>query len=147
QTLLRVFDLLTVLLPILTALLIAATIWFSLDRRRTLIQLGIGVAITFLLVRIIVGYLEGRVIDGITNPTAQGIAGDVITAAVAGLLTLTVLLLIAGLVTTLIAYLFGKPQWFKAGYAQTKVGYAHAQSGYRHVRTEIAKRRAASQHP
>jgi hypothetical protein len=144
QQLLRLADLLTVLLPIITALLLVATIWLSLDRRRTLIQLGIGVAITFLIVRVTLGYLEERVINGITNPTAQGLASDVISSAIAGLLTLTVLLLIAGVVTILIAYLFGKPEWFRATYALGKVGYARTQAGYVRVRDEVTKRRQGS---
>src|SRR5262249_1152028 len=75
QRVLAIFDLLTVLLPILTVLLFAATIWFSLDRRRTLLQFGMGVAVTFLIVRIVVGYLEGWVVHSITNPTGQHVAG------------------------------------------------------------------------
>ncbi|HEV8192776.1 MAG TPA: hypothetical protein VGP82_15030, partial [Ktedonobacterales bacterium] len=137
QQVLRIFDLLIVLLPIVTVLLLAATIWFALDRRRGLLQLGIGVAITFLIARLAIGYLQGRVIDGIANPTGQSIAGTVIPAALSGLLTATVLLLLAGVVTTLIAYLVGKPAWFAAGYAQAKVGYGRA-------RDEIARRRHGS---
>ncbi len=144
QQLLRVFDVLMVLLPIITVLLIAATIWFSLDRRRTLIQLGIGVAITFLIMRLVVGYLAGRVIDDITNPTAQAMAGDVISSAVSGLLTLTVLLLIAGVVTVIVAYLFGKPEWFAAAYAGGKVGYAWARTSFGRAREEIGQRRGGS---
>lgn len=137
QQALQIFDLLIVLLPIVTVLLLAAAIWFSLDRRRSLIQLGIGIAITFLIVRLAIGYLQGRLIDGIANPTGKGIAGTVIPAATSGLLTATVLLLVAGVVTTLIAYLVGKPEWFAAAYAQGKAGYGRA-------RDEIAKRRTRS---
>jgi hypothetical protein len=141
QRILQLFDFLTVALPILTFLLLAATIWLSIDRRRTLIQLGIGLAITFLIARIVVGYIVGRVIDGISNPTAQGIAGEVITSAVDGLLTLTVLLLVAGLVVGIVAYLFGKPEWFAAAYAGGRSGYTRARIGLGHAREELDRRR------
>jgi hypothetical protein len=144
QQVLRLFDLLIVLLPIITVLLLAAAIWLSVDRRRTLIQLGIGIAITFLLARIVIGYLAGRALDSIASPTGRSIADEVIPAAVNGLLTLTVLLLVAGVVTTLIAYLVGKPEWFAAAYAQARVGYANLRAGYRRVRAEMTRRRTQS---
>jgi hypothetical protein len=144
QRLLRLADILTVLLPIITALLLAATLWLSLDRRRTLIQLGIGVAITFLLARVTIGYLTDQVVNGITNSTAQGIASDVIPSAVEGLLTLTVLLMLAGIVTIAIAYLIGKPEWFRAAYALGQTGYARTRTGYARARDEFAKRTQGS---
>jgi hypothetical protein len=149
QQLLRLFDFLAVALPILTAFLIAATIWFSLDRRRTLVQFGLGIAITFFIARLALGYLQGRVIDGINNPTAQAVAGDVITAAVSSLLTWTVLLLVAGVMMAVVAYLFGKPEWFRLAYAGGKTGYARARASLGRTRAELDLRRlrAPSQAP
>jgi hypothetical protein len=144
QRLLRLADLLAVLLPIITALLLVATLWLSLDRRRTLIQLGIGVAIVFLLARVTIGYVQDQVVNSITNPTAQGIASDVIPSALSGLLSLTVLLTAAGAATILIAYLVGKPEWFRAGYALGRTGYARTVTAYAHARDEMAKRSQAS---
>ncbi len=134
QQVLRIFDLLTVLLPIVTVLLFVAALWFSPDRRRSLIQFGIGVAIVFLLARIVTGYLEGQVIAGITNPIGQSIAGAVIPAALSGLLAMTVLLLVAGIVAAILAYLVGKPEWFAAGYTQSKLAYGQLRTWYGQVR-------------
>jgi hypothetical protein len=144
QQLLRLFDLLTVLLPIITVLLLVATIWLSLDRRRSLVQLGIGIAITFLIACLVIGYLEGRVVDAIAHPTGRSIAGVVIPSALGGLVTATVLLLIAGVVAALIAFLVGKPEWFAVAYAQGKSGYGYLHTGYGRVRDEVVKRRTGA---
>ena len=61
QQLLRLLDVLTVLLPILTAGLILATLWISPDLRRTLLQLGLGIAVTFIIVKLATGYLNQNV--------------------------------------------------------------------------------------
>lgn len=134
QQWLQVFDVLKVLLPIVTILLFIATLWFSVDRRRTLIQFGIGVAIIFLIVRIVIGYLEGQVVDSITNPTGHSIAGAIVPTAVSGLLTLTVLLVIGGVITAIIAYLAAKREWFVAAYGQGKAGYSWARTKYQQIR-------------
>jgi len=134
QQWLQIFDVLKVLLPIVTVLLFIATIWFSVDRRRTLIQFGIGVAVTFLIVRILIGYLAGQLVAGIANPTGHSIAGAVIPSEVSGLLTLTVLLVIAGVITAIIAYLAAKREWFVAAYGQGKAGYGWLSTKYQQIR-------------
>ena len=140
QQLLQVFDLLTILLPITTLMLLIATIWVSPSRRRTLIQLGLGVAILFLVARILVGYLKGRIVESITNPTGHSIAAVVIPTAAVRLQTLTVLILAIGIVVALIAYLVGKPEWFAAGYAQSKVAYNQLRTEYGHIRNAMVRR-------
>jgi hypothetical protein len=124
QQLLRIWDVLTVLLPILTALLILATLWVSPDLRRTLVQLGIGVAITFIIVKVATGYLTQSVLSAAaSNPIAQSVAQVTVPTVRASLDSVTSWLLAGGLVLALVAFLVGKPQWFRAAFAWIKSAY------------------------
>lgn len=126
QQIVRLIDIFAVLLPLLTLALLIATLWLSVDRRRTLIQLGIGIAITFILAKIGIAVLQQYVVSSITNPTARDIIAPVIERALSYLVTSTTWLLILGLVVALVAFLVGKPEWFRTGYAKTRQAYATA---------------------
>jgi hypothetical protein len=125
QQLLRIWDVLTVLLPILTAGLILATLWVSPDLRRTLVQLGIGIAITFIIVKIATGYFYQRVYDATANyPAAHSVVGSTLQTLLGNFGSITSWLLAGGLVLALVAFLAGKPQWFRALFAWIKFAYA-----------------------
>jgi hypothetical protein len=124
QQLLRLLDVLTVLLPILTAGLILATLWISPDLRRTLLQLGIGIAVTFIIVKLATGYLNQTVVSATdNNPTAQSVVQSTLQTVLGGFDTITSWLLAGGLVLAIGAFLAGKPEWFRALYAKIKQGY------------------------
>jgi hypothetical protein len=124
QQLLRIWDVLTVLLPILTAGLILATLWMSPDLRRTLVQLGIGVAITFIVVKIATGYLNQTALNATANnPTAHSVVQSTLQTVLGSFNTVTSWLLACGLVLALVAFLVGKPQWFRAAFAWIKSAY------------------------
>ena len=125
QQLLRIWDVLTVLLPILTAGLILATLWVSPDLRRTLVQLGIGVAITFIIVKIATGYLYQTVFNATANnPAAHSVVQTTLQSVLGDFNTVTSWLLACGLVLAVVAFLVGKPQWFRALLAWIKSAYA-----------------------
>jgi hypothetical protein len=126
QQIVRLVDIFAVLLPLLTLALLIATLWLSLDRRRTLVQLGIGIAITFALAKIGIAVLEQNVESSIANPTARDIIDPVIARALSYLVTSTTWLLVMGLVVALVAFLVGKPEWFRVGYVKTRQAYAAA---------------------
>ncbi len=124
QQLLRLLDVLTVLLPILTAGLILATLWISPDLRRTLLQLGIGIAVTFIIVKLATGYLNQTVVSATdNNPTAQSVVQSTLQTVLGSFDTITSWLLAGGLVLAVGAFLAGKPEWFRAAYARLKQGY------------------------
>jgi len=124
QQLLRLLDVLTVLLPILTAGLILATLWISPDVRRTLLQLGIGIAITMIIVKFASGYLNQTVVSATdNNPAAQSVVQETMQTVLGSLDAITSWLLAGGLVLAIGAFLAGKPQWFRAAYARIKQGY------------------------
>jgi hypothetical protein len=123
QQLLRLWDFLTVALPVITAALIIATLWLSRDRRRTLVQLGIGIAIAFILAKIAIGILQQYVDNTVNNPTAKSVVEPALQTVLSSLQTVTTWLLIGGLVLAIVAFLLGKPEWFRAAYAYIRRGY------------------------
>jgi hypothetical protein len=123
QQLLRLWDVLTVALPVITAVLIIATLWLSRDRRRTLVQLGIGIAVAFILAKIAIGILQQYVVNSVNNPTAKSVVEPALQTVLSSLRTVTTWLLVGGLVLAIVAFLVGKPEWFKAAYAYVRRGY------------------------
>jgi hypothetical protein len=94
----------------LTVALMAAAILLSPSRRRTLVQLGFGVVLAFLLARAAVRAVGEAVVDG--APVGQrGAVRDVVDAVVSGLVDFTTVLLVAGLLVGTAAYLAGRPAW------------------------------------
>jgi hypothetical protein len=116
QTIVKIFNTVVVLLVILTVALIVASVWLSLVRRRTLIELGVGIALALIIARVVVDRIEANVVNGLKTAQGPGIAGPAIKAAVDNLQSFTVAFLIAGIVVAIAAFLVGKPEWFsKAG--------------------------------
>lgn len=137
QQIVRLIDLFAILLPLLTLVLLIATLWLSVDRRRTLIQLGIGIAITFALAKIGIAVLQQTIASSIANPTAKDIVDPVIARALSYLVTSTTWLLVFGLVVALVAFLVGKPEWFRVAFAKTRQAYTAASDW---TRQQLAKR-------
>jgi len=116
QQAVRIFDAIVVLLVILTIALIIASVWLSLKRRRTLIELGVGVALALIIARVVIDRLEANIVDGLKSGGGGGVAGATVKAALTNLSSFTLAFLIAGIIVAIGAFLVGKPQWFaKAG--------------------------------
>jgi hypothetical protein len=123
QQLLGLWDFLTWALPVITAMLIVATLWLSRDRRRTLVQLGIGIAVAFILAKIAIGILQQYVDNAVNNPTAKSVVDPALQTVLSSLQTVTTWLLVGGLVLAIVAFLLGKLEWFKAANAYLRRGY------------------------
>jgi hypothetical protein len=137
QRAVTLLDAFSILLPLFTLLLIVLTLWLSRDRRRTLIQLGIGVVIVFLLAKIGIAYLEQTMLSSITNPTAKDVAQPVIEQALSYIRTSTTWIVVIGALTALAAFLAGKPEWFKKGYAEVQQGYGWTKRQAGNLRTQL----------
>ncbi|MGZ3583728.1 MAG: hypothetical protein ACXWP6_13735, partial [Ktedonobacterales bacterium] len=124
QQAVRLLDALVIILPLITLVLLAATIWFSVNRRRTLIELGIGVVIVFVALRILIAYLQQRVIDSITTPVGHVVGEGVIPKALDSLVQLTTWLFVIGFLVIVAAYLVGERQrqWLGTTYTQARGG-------------------------
>ena len=116
QQIVRIFNAVVVILVILTIALIVASVWLSLKRRRTLIELGVGVAVALIIARVVVNRIEENIVNGLKTGQGPGIGGPILKTAVDNLQSFTLAFLIAGIIVAIAAFLVGKPQWFsKAG--------------------------------
>lgn len=107
----KAFDRITILLPILTIVLIALALWLSLSRRRTLIQLLVGVLLLMIVVRRVVIHEQGTLAQSAHNPqVAMIVLGQVLH----GFFVLTAWVLVVALVVLVIALVTGPYRWAAA---------------------------------
>jgi hypothetical protein len=72
----KAFDRLAIALPFVTVALIALTLWLSLGRRRTLVQLLVGTLLLMIVVRRVVIHEQGALANSAHNPqVAQLVTG------------------------------------------------------------------------
>ena len=98
---------------VLTMILIAATVLVAVDRRRAVIALGVAIGIALFVGGVALRRIERDVIDVIEAPGARAAAQDVYGAVVAGLRGVGVTVFTIALVAVLVAYLSGRPAWFR----------------------------------
>jgi hypothetical protein len=108
QTAVKWFDRLTWILPLVTAALIALTIWLSRRRARTAIALGIGAAIAIFVTRVIVMRASLYLTDKLEEGQGDHIARDVVNASLGPLTTITVWICVIGVVAALLVWLLGR---------------------------------------
>ena len=131
QTIVRAFDLVVILLLILSIALVALTLWLAPNRRRMLIYLGIGVLVVFLLARLAIGAAENAIIGGIADGDVAGAARTMVDATLQDLRGITVLILIGTVILVIAAYLWGRPKWVMAttSYVSDTAGRAGSAAG------------------
>jgi hypothetical protein len=95
---------------VLAVLFMALALVFSLNRRRTLIELGLGVFIAFLISRLAIRAIGRAVVQGVQEGN-QNAARDVVNAVFGSLIGFTTFLFVAGLFVGIGAYLAGRPAW------------------------------------
>lgn len=94
-----------------TLILVILALVVSPDRRRTTIQLGLGVAIAFVVGIIVLRRLETAVVDQIGSPAGARTAAGIVGNLLVGLRDLIVaVIVIAGFVAVGF-YLSGRPKW------------------------------------
>ncbi len=108
----KMFDRLVIVLILVTLIFFVLSIVLSLNRRRTLIELGLGVAAAFLIARAATRRLEQMIVDSITDPTTRGAAKVGISTVLGNLRMIGVWVLVIGIVVAVAAYLLGRPKWF-----------------------------------
>ena len=131
QNVVRIFDLVVIVLIVLSALLVALALWLAPDRRRMLIYLGIGVVIVFLLARLAMNAARNVIIGGIADGDVRGAAQTIVDSTLRDLRGVTVLIIIATVIVVIAAYLWGRP----------RVGHGHDRVRDRHGRTRRLCRR------
>ena len=104
----KAFDRLTMVLPLITILLIALSLWLSVNRRRTVLQLAVGVSLLMIVERRVVLHEQGALASAAHNPqVAQSVLGDLLH----GYFVLTAWGLGVALVVLVIAVLGGPYRW------------------------------------
>ncbi|MCJ7661536.1 MAG: hypothetical protein MUO67_20490 [Anaerolineales bacterium] len=107
QEAIHYLDTFGLLLPILS-LVVFVSAWFvSLWRRKTLLWIGIAVAITMLLSLIAYEFIQSGIFISIADPLARLIGRESWDVVTAGLVTLTIVLLIVGILIAVGAWLAG----------------------------------------
>ena len=111
----KAFDRLTLVLPLITIALIALSLWLSVNRRRTALQLAAGVALLMIIERRVVIHEQGALASNAHNPqVAQSVLGDLLH----GYFVLTGWVLGAALAVLVIAVLAGPYRWAAATRSQ-----------------------------
>jgi hypothetical protein len=110
QDAVRLLDTFVVLIIVLTLVFLAAALVLSVARRRTLLQLACGVLIGALVARLIVREVEEAIV-GLSSERLRGAVIDVVGDVFVGLVNLTTILLVAGIIVGVGAYLAGRPAW------------------------------------
>jgi len=104
----QAFDRLTLVLPLITIVLIALSLWLSVNRRRTVLQLAVGVCLLMIVERRVVIHEQGAMASAAHNPqVAQSVLGDLLH----GFFVLTGWVLGVALAVLVIAVLSGPYRW------------------------------------
>jgi hypothetical protein len=129
RQLVKDFDGLTLILPLVTIVLIALTLWLSVNRRRTVLQLAAGVSLLMIVERRGVLHEQGVLASDAHNPQlAQTIFGYLLN----GFFVLTAWVLGVALVVLVLAVLAGPYGWavaFRSWMRQAWHSFAGARGG------------------
>jgi hypothetical protein len=124
QDAVSLFERFVVAAAILAVVLIALTLWASPRRRRTLLQLTVGIALGVVVLRRIGLRLEDEVVD-LAKPENQEAVGVVVGAFVDSLLDATAWILASAALVAVVALLTGPHGWARALRRRT-ASLAHA---------------------
>ena len=117
QRLVKAFDRLTLVLPLVTIALLALTLWLSVNRRRTVLQLAVGVSLLMIVERRVVIHEQGTLASSAHNPqVAQSLLGQLLN----GFFVLTAWVLGVALAVVVIAVLMGPYRWAVAARSWVK---------------------------
>jgi hypothetical protein len=107
----KAFDGLTLILPLVTIALIALCLWLSVNRRRTVLQLAVGVSLLMIVERRVVLHEQSVLAGAAHNPQLASIVlGDLLH----GFFVLTAWVLGVALAVLVIAVLAGPYRWAAA---------------------------------
>ena len=116
-----------IVVVVLALVLILATILLSVDRRRTLVQLGLGVFLAFLIARVATR-AAARAIPDLAAEGNRAPVRTVVEGVLDTLIDATTFLFLAGLLVAIVAFLVGHPDWF-AGIRRRFEGRTAATTG------------------
>lgn len=98
-------------LVLLSIILLVVTVVVSATRRRTVVQLGLGVAAGLVIGIAAIRRLESAIVEQISNPNVQAAGESLLSEVVASLRTVAVIIVVVALIVAIAAYLLGRPAW------------------------------------
>jgi hypothetical protein len=108
QTAVKWFDRLLWILPLITAALIALTIWLSRRRGRTAIALGIGAAIAIFISRVIITRASAYLTSQVKEDGGRHVVKEVVDASLGPLTTLTIWVCVIGVIAAVVVWALGR---------------------------------------
>jgi hypothetical protein len=110
QTVRRLDQFMWVIL-LLTVSMIVATIAVSPARRRTVVQLGVGIVIGMILGAVAIRRLQAAILDEIAAPDGERAVDALLTQTITSLRTVALVVGAVALIGAVAAYLAGEPAW------------------------------------
>ncbi len=107
QHLVKVFNTLIIALVIVTVALIIGTVLISERRRRTIIALAAGIVVAMSLAVVLTKVITNQVVSSIAAPDDRGAVRATITSVLKGLNVISAILIAAGLIFAVLAFLTG----------------------------------------
>jgi hypothetical protein len=98
---------------IVSVVLLIATLLVSPHRRRTVLQLGIGVFVAVIVVAVTIRWLQSSIIEEIVDPQGSVVADNLIGDVLSGFRTLELLIAVGAIAVAIVAYLAGRPDLFR----------------------------------
>jgi hypothetical protein len=112
QDALQLLERFVVLIVALTLILLVVTLLASVDRRRTLVQLGIGLLIGSLVALLAIRATQNAIVDLAASGSRDAV-DEVLNNVFSGLALIARIVLIVAVIMGLGAYLAGRPRWFE----------------------------------
>ena len=127
RTVVRAFDLVVILLIVLSIVLVLLALWLSSNRRHMVIFLALGTLIAFLLARLVTNTATDAVVSGIADEGLRGAVRTVAIRTIDNLRQITAIILVVTGIVAVAAYLWGRPKWVTN--VASSVGGAAGQAG------------------
>lgn len=107
----HLFDQFVWLLVLISIILVVVTVAVSPTRRRTVIQLSLGVAAGLVIGVAATRRLESAIVEEITNPNSRAAGETLLGDVVASLRSVAIVVVVVALIVAVAAYLLGRPAW------------------------------------
>jgi len=111
---LSLFHTLVIVICVVTGLLILAAVLVSPRKRWTALELGLGVLLAVVVVRVAERQIEERLVAALKNEGALSVARAFLSSAVASLNDIVVWLIVGGVIVAVAAFLATRPAWVEA---------------------------------
>lgn len=106
----RAFDLLIVLLAVITVALALLAIWLARKRLRMIVFLTLGAVIGLVLARLAIRGIEELIVSGITDEDASTTLRSALDITISNLVAFTNWVIIVAAVVAVVAYVVGRPR-------------------------------------